>query len=149
MAAGSRSETLISAAAVAGAVFISLFLEGAEASLLLLVAGAVAAFLWAAHRKQSPFWHALGPVYVGLAAVALVQLRASPSGAYLMLGIFVAVWSADTGALLGGRVIGGPKLVPRVSPNKTWAGFFAGTLAAGIGGSGFISRSWAGAQRSD
>jgi phosphatidate cytidylyltransferase len=55
-----------------------------------------------------------------------------PSGAYLTLGIFIAVWSSDTGALLGGRAIGGPKLIPRVSPNKTWAGFCAGTLVAGV-----------------
>jgi phosphatidate cytidylyltransferase len=133
------NEALISAAAVAGAVFVSLFLEDSEASLLLLVAGAVAAFLWSAHRKQSPFWHALGPVYVGLAAIALVLLRAAPSGAYLILGIFIAVWSADTGALLGGRIIGGPKLVPRVSPNKTWAGFLAGTLAAGLAEAAFFA----------
>lgn len=125
-------EALISGVAVAGAVFMALFLEDIGFSLLLLGAGALAAFLWAAHRKQSPFWHALGPVYVGLAAIALVLLRALPSGAYLMLGIFIAVWSADTGALLGGRLIGGPKLVPRVSPNKTWAGFLAGILAAGV-----------------
>jgi len=125
-------EALISAVAVACAVFMTLFTENTEFSLLLLGAGALAASLWAAHRQQLPFWHALGPFYVGLAAVALIELRASPFGAYLMLGIFIAVWSADTAALLGGRLIGGPKLVPRVSPNKTWAGFLVGTLAAGL-----------------
>jgi phosphatidate cytidylyltransferase len=49
-----------------------------------------------------------------------------------MLGILLAVWSADTGALFGGRFFGGPKLVPTLSPNKTWAGFICGTFAAGL-----------------
>lgn len=132
-------EALISGVAVAGAVFMSLFLADTVFSLLLLGAGALATFLWSAHRKQPPIWHALGPVYVGLAAVALVLLRASPAGAYLMLGIFIAVWSADTGALLGGRLVGGPKLVPRVSPNKTWAGLVAGTLASGLAEAAFFA----------
>jgi phosphatidate cytidylyltransferase len=52
-------------------------------------------------------------------------------GATLVGGLFVAVWTADTGALLFGRMIGGPKLAPVLSPNKTWAGFLGGTLAAG------------------
>jgi phosphatidate cytidylyltransferase len=51
---------------------------------------------------------------------------------HLVLGIFIAVWLADTGALIGGRLIGGPKLAPKLSPNKTWAGFITGTIAAGI-----------------
>ena len=125
-------ETLASALAVTAAVLIASFYDQLRMPLLVLALGAAAALLWSASRKQAFFWHGLGPVYVGLAAVALVVLRAVPSGEYLVLGIFVAVWTADTGALFGGRLIGGPKLVPRLSPNKTWSGFFAGTLAAGI-----------------
>ena len=49
-----------------------------------------------------------------------------------MGAIFVAVWTADTGALLFGRLIGGPKFAPVLSPKKTWSGFLGGTVAAGL-----------------
>jgi phosphatidate cytidylyltransferase len=52
--------------------------------------------------------------------------------------LFVAVWTADTAALLLGRMIGGPKLAPELSPNKTWAGFVGGTLAAGVAESIYV-----------
>ena len=47
-----------------------------------------------------------------------------------VLWLFVTVWSCDTGAYISGRSIGGPKLAPRISPNKTWAGLLGGILAA-------------------
>ncbi len=66
----------------------------------------------------------------GLPVWALVMLREHWSqGAAIVGALFVAVWTADTGALLFGRLIGGPKLAPDLSPNKTWAGFLGGTAA--------------------
>jgi phosphatidate cytidylyltransferase len=74
---------------------------------------------------------ALGVFYVGLPAVALLWLRSDePFGFTAVLFVFAVVWSSDTAAYAAGRAIGGPKLWPRVSPNKTWAGLF-GALAAG------------------
>ncbi len=133
------NETFASALAVAISVAIFVVARQTQAALLALGLGFCVAFLWAARRKQSPFWHAVGPVYVGLAALALVLLRASAGGSLLVLGIFVAVWTADTGALFGGRLIGGPKLVPRLSPNKTWAGLLTGTFAAGVAEAAFLA----------
>src|SRR6266446_2649469 len=81
---------------------------------------------------------ALRAVYVGLSVVALVLLRNEPRGSAIVGGLFVAVWTADTAALLLGRLIGGPKLAPDLSPNKTWAGFVGGTLAAGAAESIYV-----------
>ncbi len=65
----------------------------------------------------------LGVFYVGLPAVALLWLRSDePFGFTAVLFVFAVVWSSDTAAYAAGRSIGGPKLWPRVSPNKTWAG---------------------------
>jgi phosphatidate cytidylyltransferase len=73
----------------------------------------------------------LGVFYVGLPAVALLWLRSDePFGFTAVLFVFAVVWSSDTAAYAAGRSIGGPKLWPRVSPNKTWAGL-AGALTAG------------------
>jgi phosphatidate cytidylyltransferase len=77
-------------------------------------------------------WHAFGAVYIGLPVLALVLLRDAPRGAAIVGALFVAVWTTDTGALLFGKLIGGPKLAPVLSPNKTWAGFVGGIVAAAI-----------------
>lgn len=79
-----------------------------------------------------------GPIYVGLPAVALLMLRAE-FGFDATLWVFVLVWATDIGAYASGRSIGGPKLMPRVSPNKTWAGLLGGMTCAalvGIAGTG-------------
>jgi phosphatidate cytidylyltransferase len=98
--------------------------------------GAAIAALSAALRRLPVLWpipwHAFGAFYIGLAVLALVLLRDAPHGVAIIGALFVAVWTADTGALFFGRVIGGPKLAPVLSPNKTWAGFIGGTLAAGL-----------------
>jgi len=48
--------------------------------------------------------------------------------------LFCVVWATDTGAYFAGRSIGGPKLIPSISPNKTWAGLLGGMVAAAIAG---------------
>lgn len=73
----------------------------------------------------------LGVFYVGLPSVALLWLRSDePFGFTAVLFVFAVVWASDTAAYAAGRSIGGPKLWPRVSPNKTWAGLI-GALVAG------------------
>ncbi len=75
---------------------------------------------------------AAGVAYVGFPTVAMLWLRADVSlGFVAILFIFAIVWGSDIGAFVAGRTIGGPKLWPRVSPNKTWAGLL-GALAAGL-----------------
>lgn len=104
----------------------------ARMALAVILAGAAAGSLWSLFRGSAALWHGFGAIYLGVPALSLVVLREGPLGARLPLGILLSVWSADTAAMLGGRLIGGPKLVPRLSPNKTWAGFGCGTVAAGI-----------------
>lgn len=80
-------------------------------------------------------WAALGIFYVGAWAVAALWLRADPTGGREAIFWLVAVCVAtDTGAYFIGRALHGPKLVPRLSPNKTWAGCIGGLLCAGIVG---------------
>ncbi len=49
-----------------------------------------------------------------------------------MLGVIAVVIATDTGAYFSGRAIGGPKIAPRISPSKTWAGLAGGMVAAGL-----------------
>ncbi|WP_336986861.1 phosphatidate cytidylyltransferase [Altererythrobacter aquiaggeris] len=68
-----------------------------------------------------------GGVYIGLAAGALLGFSAQQL--LLVLGTVIAT---DTGAYFSGRAIGGPKIAPRISPSKTWAGLCGGMLAAAV-----------------
>ena len=104
----------------------------------LLGSGAVLVAALAAIRGQLVFWHGFGPIYLGLAMLALVVLRGQPNGGWIIAGMFIAIWATDTGALFTGNLIGGPRLWPAISPSKTWAGTFGGIAAAAIGEAIFI-----------
>ncbi len=82
---------------------------------------------------------AFGVHYVGLPAIALIWFRNGDLGATAVLYIFVLVWAADIAAFTGGRLIGGYKLWPSVSPNKTWAGFVSGVGASVVASLAFAA----------
>jgi phosphatidate cytidylyltransferase len=60
-----------------------------------------------------------------------------------VLFILAVVWSTDIAAYFTGRLVGGPKLWLKVSPNKTWSGLFGGVTASAAAGALFAA--WAGA----
>ena len=68
----------------------------------------------AGRRASSTRWSRRSPC-CGSANVADLGLE-------LLLWVFIVTWSTDIGAYFAGRAIGGPKLAPSISPNKTWAG---------------------------
>ena len=89
---------------------------GRNASGALVVAGCAAAI-----------------IYIGAAAAMLIELPIP-----VVLGVIAVVVATDTGAYFSGRTIGGPKIAPRISPSKTWAGLGGGMVAAGLVSLGFF-----------
>lgn len=85
-------------------------------------------------------WQVAGFVYALLPALALLwirerfQVNGAQLGVELLLWVFITTWSVDIGAYFAGRTIGGPKLAPTISPNKTWAGLIGGMVTASIFG---------------
>lgn len=73
-----------------------------------------------------------GIIYIGFAMAMLIWLRQGTTGQglYNVMTLLLAVWASDVFAYLSGRAIGGPKLAPSISPNKTWAGLMGGALGA-------------------
>ena len=121
-------------AAVSGAVLPDL--AGFEIALLVILGLALlSGVLVRIGSSAASKWSYFGILYVGFPALALVLLRADPDyGFFAILWIFMIVWSADSLAYFAGRIIGGPKLAPLISPKKTWAG-----LAGAVAGSALIS----------
>ncbi len=80
-------------------------------------------------------WQLLSLPYLGGFGLAMFYLRGVPDiGRDMVYYLLAVVWATDIGAYLVGRGIGGPKLAPVISPNKTWAGLFGGmALAAAFG----------------
>lgn len=112
-----------------------LFPGSAVAPTVLGFGAAVAAALAVAGGARRDAWLPLGLVYIGFACLALLWLRSVPQGGReLVLWLFAVVWAADSGGYFVGRAIGGPRLAPRISPGKTWAGLIGGILAAALVG---------------
>ena len=124
---------LLQGAALLGAMFIAGSGHAIVAAEVLLAL--TAAILVAAPRAELPWWAAIGMSYIGLPCIALIWLRRNPEGGLaVVLWLFAVVWATDIGAYAAGRLIGGPKLAPAISPNKTWAGLAGGMLAAALVG---------------
>ena len=105
---------------------------------LALVGGALGAVLLLASvfliRRvggwSERLWAVVGIVYLGVPAVAFLALRDLPHGMQLVFWLVIVVVATDVFAYLTGRSIGGPKLAPKISPGKTWAGLAGGAAGA-------------------
>lgn len=110
---------------------------------LAIGAGLVATVVIAAGTTRRALWLAAGVAYVGLPSLAMLWLQQEPGlGFATVLWLLVLVWAIDSAAYAVGKAIGGPKLIPRVSPNKTWAGLIGGAAAAAI--VGYVAARWQG-----
>ena len=98
-------------------------------ALIVVAMGALgAASLTLAERRT---WVAGALPYAGALAMGPIILRSDGEQGFLaVLFLFAIVWTTDIGAYFAGRALGGPKLMPGVSPNKTWAGAIGGLLAS-------------------
>ena len=107
-------------------------------SFLILLFGSLCAGLYANRLGGGWMDAAYGVFYIGLPAIIIVWLRSTDKGLYWVFFAFLIAWAADSAAYLVGRLVGGPKLWRRYSPNKTWSGF-AGGMIAGMLTSGSLS----------
>ena len=107
-----------------------------EALVPLLAIAAVSILIGRATSMKSLMWLGLGFSYCLAPLLALEWLRDQPgneTGLAVVLWCFLLVWGTDIGGYFVGKNVGGPKLAPTLSPNKTWSGLIGGmVLAAGL-----------------
>jgi phosphatidate cytidylyltransferase len=123
---GSARERRVTAAGVVALTVAGLCLGFARVELALVALGLGAAATALLSSRQRG-WTSGGFLYAGAAQMASVVVRLdSATGFVALVFVMLIVWVTDIGGYFAGRGIGGAKLWPRVSPNKTWAGAIGG-----------------------
>jgi phosphatidate cytidylyltransferase len=123
---------IVSAAVLAPVAIGAAFFGGAAFAVFWAAAALAVAWEWT-RLVKGPVWLVSGVVYAAAMFAAPVILRGDAAfGLLAIVLLFAIVWSTDIFGYFGGRAMGGPKLMPAVSPKKTWSGAIAGTLGAMI-----------------
>jgi phosphatidate cytidylyltransferase len=132
LVAGRNHRMMLSscASAIAVAALVA-WLNRPITAILLIGLGVFAALIFAPRERR--MWITAGIAYAGTMLLAPILLRADDVGGFFALVLlFAVVWSTDVLGYFAGRAFGGPKLMPAISPKKTWSGAIAGALGAMI-----------------
>ena len=120
------------AAVFVAAIYVLNDMAGWGVAAALVGAAVVAALAIGSGRARLS---GAGVFYTALPVVALGWLRSDePLGFLATLFVVLSVAVTDIAAYVSGRTIGGPKLWPEVSPNKTWSGLLGGIITAAVAG---------------
>lgn len=128
MIVGASRNRLIIAAGLSALVIAGILMMTGRTdfAVAVLAAGTVLAAILASGQR---LWVAGGMVYAAAAVVASILVRLDANAGFLaLMFVLLIVWVTDIGGYFAGRGIGGPKLWPRVSPKKTWAGAIGGLV---------------------
>lgn len=136
-----------SAAVIAVIVGVCLWFGGLVWGIAILLMGLRMGFEWT-RMSSGAKWLLVGALYVVLPLVAMVWIRGGgvgldAPGFRMAAFVILVVIAADAGAYFSGKAIGGPKMAPKLSPNKTWAGFCGGMVLGALLGGG-LAVLWSG-----
>jgi phosphatidate cytidylyltransferase len=134
------TKRIVSGVSMAAVAILCVWVGGALFAALLVVATVIVAWeFWRLVIRITPSWRArliwalVGAAYIGLAILGLWHTRSAPFHAiFFTVWLLAVVWATDVGAYVFGRLIGGPKIAPSISPSKTWAGLLGGIFCVSI-----------------
>ncbi len=114
----------------AAAGLVLTLLNRGDIAVAAALVGSVVLALSVLLRGRKGAWLGLfGPAYIVLPCISLLWIRGiDDRGMILVLWLMVVVWGTDIGGYVAGRAIGGARLAPKISPNKTWSGAIGATI---------------------
>ncbi len=130
MTAPARRRSPVTLAVAAGLALVAALVLKSEVAALFLAVPTVALFLTPRRDRRLAGAYALA---IMLAGYGLIELR-SVGGTQVILWLVAVVVASDVMGYFAGRMLGGPKFWPAVSPKKTWSGTVAGWIGAGLVG---------------
>lgn len=145
--AGNLRKRIISAIILIPPILACVYIGGYIYIMLMCALLAVCAFEWfgitqhplvLSSRLSTKQWQLVGALYLAACTSAIILLRDTDSGLFHCLFVAFTVWGTDIGAMFAGKAIGGPKLCPTVSPNKTWAGLLGGAFTSAMAAVGLF-----------
>lgn len=87
---------------------------------------------WVSMCYNKPLSLIIGFITIPISVTSLLLLHKYSLSKFTLVSYFCMIWSTDTFAMLGGRYFRGPKLAPKISPNKSWSGLICGMLASAL-----------------
>ncbi len=139
-----RGANLSRTAGIAGCMTGPLLVDVAGVISVWVALSGILLVLVVVERRPHAAFLGAGMAAILASVMLMVWIREIPAdGRVTMLWVLLLVTATDTGAYFAGRSIGGPKLAPRVSPKKTWAGLIGGMAAAALVGAG-VTVAWGG-----
>jgi len=142
------SEILVRSLVGAGLIAVALATALVGGYPFAILCGLAAVLMYSEWRKMVKgwgfAWDAAGFLYALIPALALLWIRdrAGAESLYLLLWVFIVTWTTDIGAYFAGRAIGGPKLAPSISPNKSIAGLMGEMVSAGLASGAWVALTW-------
>lgn len=131
---------LISAVVLIPLVLFIIQLSGYYFTAMVVLAAVIMGGEWfQLSQNQTNAFKVAGILYISAACMSLLWIidqhhvannTIKFNGINTVISIFLFVWANDVGGYIFGRILGGKKLCPKISPNKTWSGFFGGILCA-------------------
>jgi len=79
-------------------------------------------------------YYIFGLIYILLPVASVLYISIRSCDEYYLPKIICLVWASDIGAYLSGRLFGGPKINPKISPNKTWSGYYGALVLTTVVG---------------